>query len=288
MNSNPICRNLLAITLMTLMATLPLLAQAAEEQSDTQQTQEQHAEKDHGDDGRLYLPSDDAMADLESTLEAAKDNNKLALIILGANWCHDSRGLASRLQVEPLKSLVEDNYETLYVDVGHLSEGRDVIQSLGVPIYYATPTVLIIDPVTGKLVNEGNRHMWAAADSISMDDSISYFEEIAAIDVTTLPDESSYSAEQAQLMNDIDEFEQAQADRLSEAYLITGAMFDGTFDQEIWSEVGRFRNSVASDVDQLRAEVARRVADGETDIVLSYPQYPAWSWESEALASDEQ
>lgn len=249
---------------------------------------EQAANAQHNDkSGQLYPPSDDAMVDLNNILEKAKRTHKLALIIFGANWCHDSLGLAARLQAEPLKSLLEEHYETLLVNVGNLSEGREVIQRLGVPIYYATPTVLIVDPLTGNLVNEGNRHMWANADSVSMDDSVSYFQLMADTDLAALTANLDYTAEQARLMADIDEFEQVQADRLAQAYIITGAMLEEDFDQAVWREVGQYRNSVANDVDALRAEVANRVANGETDIVLTYPSYSDWSWSSESNVEGE-
>jgi len=99
--------------------------------------------------GELYLPSDDSMAAVASVIASAKQSNKLALVILGANWCHDSRGLASRFHLEPMKTLIDESYEVIFVDVGYLNKGRNLIESLGSPAYYATPTVLIIDPVSG-------------------------------------------------------------------------------------------------------------------------------------------
>ena len=52
--------------------------------------------------GELYLPSEDAMADLSAALDAARNSNRLLLVMMGANWCHDSRALASRVYEEPL------------------------------------------------------------------------------------------------------------------------------------------------------------------------------------------
>lgn len=233
-------------------------------------------------EGKLFYPSEDAMADLEATLLKASAENKLALIVFGANWCHDSQALAARMHQEPLQSVLSNNYETLLVNVGNLSEGREAIQSLGVPIYYATPTVLIVDPNSRQLLNQGNRNMWGSAASISMQDSVNYFQTIASSSDPAAGTIGSLSAEQQQLMADIDAFEQAQANRLSDAYIITGAMLENDFDQETWSEVGKFRNGLANDLDQLRAEVVRRIASGETDIELTYPVYPAWSWTTDA------
>ncbi len=270
-------QNLLLAGLMLLMTIASFSLLASDAQPDEHESRET---------GRVFLPSDDALGDLKATLKRARSEHKLALVILGADWCHDSLALAKRLQVEPLKSLINERYATLFVDVSNLTKGRDVIQSLGVPIYYATPTVLIVDPISGRLINNGNRNMWGSAASISMDDSISYFQTMADIDPSTLPDEKNYSAEQTQLLSEIDEFERIQSERLAEAYIITGAMLEKNFDQAVWREVGQYRNKVAMDVDALRVEVAQRIVAGETGIVLTYPGYPAWSWSTRAEADE--
>jgi len=38
---------------------------------------------------------------------------------------------------------------------------------------------------------------------------------------------------------------------------------------------------VPRDLDVLRAEALLRVSSGERDITLEYPEYPAFSWETE-------
>ena len=53
-------------------------------------------------DGRLFEPSADALADVQQALERAEANDRLALIVVGGNWCHDSRALAARLNRSPL------------------------------------------------------------------------------------------------------------------------------------------------------------------------------------------
>lgn len=238
--------------------------------------------------GELYLPSDNAMADVTAAIDAARKKDKLALVVMGANWCHDSRGLASRLNQEPLKSLVNENYETVFVDVGFLSKGKDVITSLGPPVYYATPTVLIVDPVSGRLVNALDRHRWADAFSIGMEESVEYFQSMAMTDLTDLQKEININRDLQNLLAEIDNFEQQQADRLYQAYTILGPMLEAyeagdkeAFSDEYWNEVRDFRYRVAADVDALRAEAKERTTAGEVEITLSYPEYPAFSWKSE-------
>ena len=237
--------------------------------------------------GELYLPSDDAMADVTAAMQAAKESNKLTLVVMGANWCHDSRGLASRLNQEPLKTLVDENYQTVFVDVGFLSKGKQVITSIGPPVYYATPTVLIVDPVSGQLVNALDRHRWADAFSISMEESVEYFQQMADADLTVLRNEQTIPEDLQSLLTEIDAFEQRQADRLYTAYTILGPMLkaykagdEESFSEDYWNEVRDFRYKVPADVDALRSEARNRIAAGELVIKLSYPEYPVFSMET--------
>lgn len=238
--------------------------------------------------GKLYIASDDAMADLAAGIDAAKDNNRLLLVIMGANWCHDSRALASRLYKEPLSKTISENYETLFVDVGYLEKGKEVINSLGIPIYYATPTVLIVDPDTGQVINNKNRHQWAEATNISMEESLDYFRLFAGYEPSSLQSEAETDADLNALLTQIEAFEQAQADRLYEAYAVLAPMLHAykngdreAFSQATWDEVRDYRYQVPVDVEALRADARERVAAGDTDIELNYPVYPAFSWERE-------
>jgi hypothetical protein len=230
--------------------------------------------------GELYLPSDDAMADLANAREAALQKGQRVLVVMGANWCHDSRALASRLYQEPLKSLIDEHYELVFVDVGYLDKGGEVISSIGPPVYYATPTVLIIDPASGRLVNDGNRHQWGNAYSINMEDSLQYFDQMAVLQTPAEPE----GEELLLLLAEIDEFEQLQAQRLYLAYGVIGPMLraykEGDTPQnfeESWNEVRDFRMPLALDIEALRAEALTRVAAGETGIQLAYPEYPEFS-----------
>ena len=238
--------------------------------------------------GTLYLASDDPMADLNAGIDAAKDSNRLLLVVMGANWCHDSRALASRLYKEPLSTTVNENYETLFVDVGYLEKGKEVINSLGMPVYYATPTVLIVDPDTGLVINNKNRHQWANAANISMEDSLEYFQLFAEYEPNALQSEAETDANLHVLLTEIKAFEQTQADRLYQAYAVLGPMLHAykngdkdAFSQATWDEVRDYRYQIPVDVEALQVEARQRVAAGQTDIQLLYPVYPAFSWDQE-------
>ncbi len=268
---SPTSRLLSAVTLALCLGLLTQGARAAETDPD----------------GRLFEASDDAVADVEQAMARARDNDRFGLVILGANWCHDSRALAARLNKSPLAEVVEENYELVFVDVGFYTAGRDVVQHYGVPQFYATPTVLIIDPATDQIVDNEERHLWSNAYQVDMESSVEYFEKWAADDTPreTAPD----SAELEQLFAEIDQFEQQLAERVAAGYAIVGPMLkadvvDGNPPEGIaerWRELATFRTSVPNAIAELRAEAKRRVEAGEDDIQLDFPAYPPLSWEAQ-------
>jgi len=241
-------------------------------------------------DGRLYQPSVDPLADVQQALSRAEDGDRLALIILGANWCHDSRALASRLHRPPLAELIQQHYELVFVDVGYYDKGRPVLQQFDVAHFYATPTVLIIDPSNGALVNDEDRHIWSNAYNIDMSSSVQYFEKWAANDA--VEESVAYSAADAiqlrQLYAEIDQFEQQLAERVAAGYAVVGPMLEayeaGNAPEEFdasWDELRDFRIAIPDDIRELRDEAERRVSEGEKDIQLVFPEYALLSWESE-------
>jgi len=237
-------------------------------------------------DGHLFQPSADPLADVQQALGRAADGDRRALVVLGANWCHDSRALASRLHQSPLADVIQQHYELVFVDVGFYEQGRDVTQQFGVAHYYATPTVLIIDPASGQLVNDEDRHIWGNAFNIDMPSSVRYFEKWAMND--TVADSVVDSTQLKQLYAEIDQFEQQLAERVAAGYAVVGPMLAaykaGNAPEEFdasWDELSDFRNAIPKDIRALRDEAQRRVSEGEKDIQLLFPEYPLLSWESE-------
>ena len=229
-------------------------------------------------DGKLFQPSADPLADVQQALSRADDGDRLALVVLGANWCHDSRALASRLHSAPLAALIQQHYELVFVDVGFLDKGRDVVQQFGVAHFYATPTVLIIDPASGALINDEDRHIWGNAYNIDMSSSVQYFENWATNDSVTdpLPD----SAQLRQLYAEIDQFEQQLAERVAAGYAVVGPMLEaykaGNAPEDFeasWNELRDFRTAIPDAIRELRDEAQRRVSAGEEDIQLVFPEY---------------
>lgn len=237
-------------------------------------------------DGRQYQPSANPLADVQRALDRAEDGDRLALVVLGANWCHDSRALASRLHRPPLAELIQQHYELVFVDAGFLDKGRGVMQRFGVAHYYATPTVLIIDPSSGQLINDEDRHQWGNAYKIDMSTSVQYFEKWLKDDSVAGPVVDS--AELRRLYAEIDEFEQQMAERVAVGYAVVGPMLEAyeagnapdEFDAS-WNELRDFRVAIPGDIRELRDDARRRLSADDQDIQILFPKYPLLSWESE-------
>lgn len=133
-----------------------------------------------------YDPYLDATAAVDAALVRALERGTLVMVVLGANWCHDSRALAGWLQTERFAALVSEHYEVVYVDAGHpqSGEGRnlDIAARLGVENVTGTPTLLIVD-IEGSLLNPDTAKSWRNAASRSEDE---IYEELALAATTEI------------------------------------------------------------------------------------------------------
>jgi hypothetical protein len=225
-----------------------------------------------------YQPSNTPMQDVQTALESAKSANKLLLVVMGAQWCHDSTGLVDKFADEKLQRVLSTNYYTVFVDVGYYNDLSHITQRFEQAHYYATPTVMIINPQTERLINASDMNIWGFADSLPLTDYLDYFNRYA----NNKP--YVYRPIPAKHIAKINTFEKTNARRLTAAYQIlipnlqlednTGAASDLFITQ--WLDVKRYRTSLQKDIQALRQQ-----AINEPDTVLEFPSYRAFSWEQE-------
>jgi thiol-disulfide isomerase/thioredoxin len=113
----------------------------------------------------------DEHADADATVAAAKAKagatGKLLLIDLGGNWCGDCRVLAGVMALPEVKAFLGRHYVDVNVDVGRFDRNLQVPARYGITNRLeGVPSVLIVDPRTGKLLNR--EHISALADARSM------------------------------------------------------------------------------------------------------------------------
>ena len=128
-----------------------------------------------------YIVSDNAEGDVDAALARASKNGTRVLLVMGANWCHDSRALAGWLGTQRFSELIEDRYELVYVNVGMPQKGDGhnlaIARRFGVEDLPGTPNVLVLTP-EGKLINGQTATTWRNAASRTEDE---IFEELAML-----------------------------------------------------------------------------------------------------------
>ncbi|MFT6269317.1 MAG: hypothetical protein ACJAVV_002142 [Alphaproteobacteria bacterium] len=216
------------------------------------------------------------MQDVQVGLETAKSTNKLLLLVMGAQWCHDSRGLADNFEDKELSQVLSENYHTVFVDVGYFKDLSHITQRFEQAHYYATPTVMVINPQTERLINASDMNIWGGADSLPLADYIAYFNRYAN------DKQPVYSAVPVQHIEKISAFEKVNSQRLTAAYNVlvpnmkvednSGEANDLFFKQ--WGEVREYRINLQKDIQTLRQQ-----AISTSNETLVFPSYPAFSWE---------
>lgn len=227
----------------------------------------------------VFIAAANPMLEVEVTLNKAKQNNKLALIVLGAQWCHDSTGLAEKFDSPEMKLILASSFETVYIDVGYLQDRRDITQRFGQANYYATPTVLIVNPETEQLLNGNTLQKWGFADSVPVTEYTEYF---AGFNNSQKADSKQITQEHS---TQIEQFKSHQSERLMKAYTVlrpdlkadvekaAGTDYDPQF-VERWVEVRKFRLKLQKDIQQLYVQASNHPQDK-----LNLPLYEKFSFE---------
>ncbi|MGB0906548.1 MAG: thioredoxin family protein [Maricaulaceae bacterium] len=118
----------------------------------------------HPPELKAYDASRNARADVLAALSKARSLGKKTIIVMGANWCHDSRILAGRFAQPHFQTLLEPNYEVVYVDAGKKDRNLDIAQDFGVLTIEGTPTIFVVGP-DGRWLNSQTATTWRDAGS---------------------------------------------------------------------------------------------------------------------------
>ena len=127
-----------------------------------------------------FDPTADATAEVDAALMRAKTGNRMVMIVMGANWCHDSRALAGWLSQPHFAAMIVSRYELVYVDVGYKDRNIDIARRFGVKSIKGTPTVMIVDG-DGRLLNKKDAPKWRNASSRSQQEIYRAFAEFTPI-----------------------------------------------------------------------------------------------------------
>ena len=132
-------------------------------------------------EARSYHVSDNAPADVDAALARARQSGKRVLLVMGANWCSDSRALAGWLATDRFAELIERKYELVFVNIGMPKSGDGhnlgIARRFGLPELPGMPNVLVLTS-EGVLVNPTTATTWRDAESRTGD---AIYEELATL-----------------------------------------------------------------------------------------------------------
>jgi len=132
-------------------------------------------------EARPYSEHRNAMAAVDKALARASKRGTRVLLVMGANWCHDSRSLAGWLETPRFRAMTAQRFEVVFIDAGKPQEGKghnlDVAQRFGIAELPGTPNLFVIR-ADGTVVNAESVTGWRNAASRSED---AIFDELVAL-----------------------------------------------------------------------------------------------------------
>ena len=132
-------------------------------------------------EARSYLVSDNASGDVDAALVRARQSGKRVLLVMGANWCSDSRALAGWLATDRFVELIHRKYELVFVDIGMPKAGDRpniaIARRFDIPELPGSPNVLVLTS-DGVLVNPTTATGWRNAESRKGDE---IYDELATL-----------------------------------------------------------------------------------------------------------
>lgn len=135
----------------------------------------------HHPEAKSYDASRDANADVDAALARAAESGKHVLLVMGADWCHDSRALAGWLETPRFAELIAREYELVFVNVGmpQTKDGHnlDIPRRFGIEELHGTPNLLVLTS-DGTPVNSESAAGWRNAASRSEDE---IYDELVAL-----------------------------------------------------------------------------------------------------------
>ena len=237
----------------------------------------------------IFSPVTNLSEQVEQTLTTAKSQNKKALLVLGAQWCHDSKGLAKNFSTPQMQKILVDNYQVLFIDVGYLEKGFDVVKKFNLPVYYGTPTVMVIEPNSAEILNRASMQKWLSADNVELNEYVEYFDSFASFNNELSNNElNNVNNAMQTYLKVINDFENKQAIRLKEAYGVIGPLLKQYMESDNkeasdefshkWEQVHDLRYRIQDDIQTLIAQAKDNVT-AKSSAPLTLPTYPAFMWE---------
>jgi thioredoxin 1 len=102
--------------------------------------------------GRVIYPDPSvAKTEIHQALERARTQHKRVILDFGGNWCGDCQVLDIFLHDPANRSLLEENFELVEVNIGRYDANKDIADHYGIPLQRGVPALVILSP-DGKVL----------------------------------------------------------------------------------------------------------------------------------------
>ncbi len=130
-------------------------------------------------EARPYDETADASEQVAAAMTRAALADKRVIVVMGANWCHDSRALAGWFATPRFAAMLDAKYEVVFVDAGHPATGdlhnAAIARRFGLAKLKGTPTVFVASPDGTRLNSKKDASSWRNAASRGEDAIFAYF-----------------------------------------------------------------------------------------------------------------
>lgn len=107
-----------------------------------------------------YNESTNPKDDISAAVTTAKTQNVPVVLVFGANWCPDCRGLSTLLEKSPSAAKFAQDFKIVKINVGNFDTNLDIAKQYGNPIEIGIPGAAF-------LTSDGNLLQVAKAGDLS-------------------------------------------------------------------------------------------------------------------------
>jgi thiol:disulfide interchange protein len=130
----------------------------------------------------FYDQKADARAAMDAALADAAQSRRSAVLVFGADWCHDSVALAQVLNSDAFKAEFGQAYSVTFIDVGVPQTGKgrniDLLARFKVKELKGTPAMFVVGP-DGKQRNKSKDALsWRNAESRGPAATLEWFRKL--------------------------------------------------------------------------------------------------------------
>jgi thioredoxin 1 len=94
--------------------------------------------------GVLYPDPSVAKTEIHQALERARTQHKRVILDFGGNWCGDCKVLDIYLHDPANKSLLEENFELVDINIGRYDANTDIADHYGIPLQRGVPALVVL------------------------------------------------------------------------------------------------------------------------------------------------